>query len=390
MGEQGREGDGSSVKLKELAACMRRAEKGEKLTLGFFGGSITQGAGASSEESCYAFLVYQWWKENFPQAEFIYVNGGIGGTTSHFGAARAEEDLLRYRPDVAVVDFSVNDEAEPFFRETYEGLIRKILSAGPRPAVLILNNARYDDGSSAQKIHGEVAEHYGLPRVSIRDTVWQEIKKGVFRGEELSADGLHPNDRGHRLVAGELIRVLEAAKELAGQGALFTADEGDEAGEETGTGGDTEIRREMDVLPAPMTANAYEGAWRIDARNGGAELAGFRKDTDEQKEKWDFFRNGWIGRKKGDRLELTADCSCLAVQYRKTSRGKAPAARLILDGDEASAFLLDGNFDEDWDCLYLQTLLHHGPKCLHHIQVELVEEGAEDAPPFYLLSFICA
>lgn len=103
------------VNLERLKECMRRAEKGGSLTIGFLGGSITQGSLASEHKKTYAYRVYSWWKETFPQAEFAYVNGGIGGTTSHYGAARAVADLLMYQPDFVVVDFSVNDEADSFY-----------------------------------------------------------------------------------------------------------------------------------------------------------------------------------------------------------------------------------------------------------------------------------
>lgn len=95
--------------LARLKNCMKKADRGEGLTIGFLGGSITQGSLATEPEKCYAYQVYQWWRENFPKAEFFYVNGGIGGTTSHFGVARAVEDVLMYQPDVVFMDFSVND-----------------------------------------------------------------------------------------------------------------------------------------------------------------------------------------------------------------------------------------------------------------------------------------
>ena len=97
------------VDLTRLKNCMRRAMKGEKLTIGFFGGSITQGCLAAEHERAYSYRVFQWWKDTFPQAEISYVNGGIGGTTSYFGVSRIWQDLLMYQPDVVVVDFSVND-----------------------------------------------------------------------------------------------------------------------------------------------------------------------------------------------------------------------------------------------------------------------------------------
>ena len=143
----------------KLLHCMERVQRGEELTVGFLGGSITQGSLASSDTTPYAYLVYRWWCDTFPRACIHYVNGGIGGTTSHFGVSRAVEDVLMYQPDVVFVDFSVNDEPEEFFQETFEGLLRKLLSWGSSPAVVVLNNVYYDTGKNAQKYHNAVAEH---------------------------------------------------------------------------------------------------------------------------------------------------------------------------------------------------------------------------------------
>lgn len=76
-----------------LQGVMKRAEKGERVTIGFLGGSITQGSLSSKQENCYASRVFSWWSEHFPQVQLI--NAGIGGTTSQFGAARVEGDLLQ-------------------------------------------------------------------------------------------------------------------------------------------------------------------------------------------------------------------------------------------------------------------------------------------------------
>ena len=48
-----------------LKNCMRRAEKGETLTIGFFGGSVTQGCAATVHEKCYAYRVFDWWRHVF-------------------------------------------------------------------------------------------------------------------------------------------------------------------------------------------------------------------------------------------------------------------------------------------------------------------------------------
>ena len=127
----------ASLDLSRLKQLFRRAAAGEELTLGFFGGSITQGSLAAEQGNCYAFRVYRWFVDTFPGAAFHYVNGGIGGTDSFYGVARAVTDLLQYQPDFVVVDFSVNDTKLPFRKETYEGLLRKVLAWPSRPAVVL-------------------------------------------------------------------------------------------------------------------------------------------------------------------------------------------------------------------------------------------------------------
>ena len=61
---------GNQARIKKV---FKRARNGEKLTLGFLGGSITQGSLASRPELCYAYHVYEWWCNTFPNAEFTYV-----------------------------------------------------------------------------------------------------------------------------------------------------------------------------------------------------------------------------------------------------------------------------------------------------------------------------
>ena len=353
--------------LARLKDCMRRAQNGDRLTLGFFGGSITQDSLATKHEYCYAYRVFRWWEETFPKAEFYYVNGGIGGTTSHYGVARVATDMLMYQPDFVVVDFSVNDEPDEFFQETYEGLIRKMMSWPSRPALLLLNNVFYDTGKNAQEYHNQVGDWYCLPHVSIKDTVWQRMKSGEFTREELTPDGLHPNDKGHGLVAAEIISYLEQVKKHMWE---------DEA----------------ELPPAPaMTDNAYENARRLTIREICPKLYGFHADPREKTGHLDHFKNGWIGSKAGDRIIFEVEASCIAVQYRKTIRHPARRAELILDGDEANPVLLDGDFNEDWgDCLYLEPVLHHGEYGRHTVEIKVLPDENEHAEPFYLMALITA
>lgn len=374
------------IDLTRIRECMRRADEGGELTIAFFGGSITQGCAASVHEKTYSYRVFEWWKRTFPKAEFRYVNAGIGGTTSHFGVARIVPDLLMYQPDLAVIDFSVNDGADDFFQETYEGILRRILEWKSKPAVLVLNHVFYDTGENAQQYHNAAADWYHVPHVSMRDTLYRKVEAGEYAMEELTGDALHPNDRGHELVAEEIIAFFRKVWEetQAREGGVQKAAQ--EAGLQ-----ETDPQKGDSPLPSPMTENAYEFARRLTIREISPDLAGFRADTEEKTGHLDLFKNGWIGKRPGDKIRFQVTASCIALQYRKSVSKPALRAKLVLDGNRGEARILDGNFEEDWgDCLYLEPILHHGDHGKHSIELEILDDGAETAVPFYLVSLITA
>lgn len=364
--------------MTRLKNLMKRAANGESLVIGFLGGSITQGSLSSTPKTCYAYLVYEWWKKSFPNAAFSFVNGGIGGTTSHYGGARAWKDVLRYRPDIVTVDFSVNDDANEFFEETYEGTLRRLLAAPSSPAVVVLNNVFYDTGKNAQDYHNRIADHYGIPHVSIKDIVYPDVESGKIVRADITPDNLHPNDKGHRLVADEICKLLDSIKA--------------EAEEETIAGENIEgksTKTEASVLlPAPLTENAYEHSRLIQIQDNEAILDGFLVDPIEKKGMLDIFKNGWTAAHTNDKISFEIECSCLAVQYRKSVQQPVPKAKAVIDGDEAHAVILDGNFTEDWgDCLYLEPLLHHAEKKVHRIEITITD-AKDIVRPFYLVSLI--
>ena len=364
--------------MTRLKNLMKRAANGESLVIGFLGGSITQGSLSSTPKTCYAYLVYEWWKKSFPNAAFSFVNGGIGGTTSHYGGARAWKDVLCYRPDIVTVDFSVNDDANEFFEETYEGTLRRLLAAPSAPAVVVLNNVFYDTGKNAQDYHNRIADHYGIPHVSIKDTVYPDVESGKIVRADITPDNLHPNDKGHRLVADEICKLLDSIKA--------------EMEEETIAGENIEgksTKTEASVLlPAPLTENAYEHSRLIQIQDNEAILDGFLVDPIEKKGMLDIFKNGWTAAHTNDKISFEIECSCLAVQYRKSVQQPVPKAKAVIDGDEEHAVILDGNFTEDWgDCLYLEPLLNHAEKKVHRIEIT-VTDAKDIVRPFYLVALI--
>lgn len=366
---------GNWYRIKE---CMRRAKWGDRITIGFLGGSITQGAVSEFHSNCYAHLVFEWWEKKFPKSAFTYVNGGIGGTTSQFGVARVDRDVMAYRPDMVFIEFSVNDDNNDFFKETYEGLVRRVYQNPLQPAVALIHNIMYDHGTTAQEIHQSIGEHYELPCVCMKTTIYEEVKAGRIANRDITPDDLHPNTAGHALVASVIINFLEK---------VYAELDADEAMPE--------------AVPAPVTANQYENSIRYQngiyhpnsfAGNACTITAdGFEADATPQKQLYDFCRNGWKATKKGASIRFEVEGTDLAVQYCKTIQQPAPIATAVIDGDTANAITLDANFDETWgDCLYMQSLLVHGAPGMHTVEITITETHENDAREFYLVSLVAS
>ncbi len=363
--EEGWVNRGNLYRMKEL---MKRAEAGDRMTMTFLGGSITQGSVSSQYTNCYAYLVYEWFVKKFPKTAFTYINAGVGGTTSQFGVARADEDVLLYKPDFTVIEFSVNDDNTDFFQETYEGLIRKIYGSKYEPAVLLVHNMFYHTGISAEEKHREVGAYYDLPSVSMKTSIYPQVIAGAVPVRDITPDDLHPNTAGHALLAEVITNFLEKVYEQ---------------------------RMEPEEKPAipekSLTRNAYEKARRYQNDNSTPICDGFEADNTLQKYVNDMFRGGFTAWRKGASIRFEVEGTELAVQYRKSVRKPAPIAIAIVDGKEENGIILDANFDETWgDCLYMESLANHIEDKKHTVEVKIIETHEDDAVPFYLVSIIAS
>ena len=365
-----------------LLSVMERADKGDNITVAFLGGSITEGSVASDDKNCYAYLTYRWWCSTFPDASIQYVNAGIGGTPSLLGVGRCNEDILDYEPDVVYIEFSVNDVDLPNVGEIYEGLLRKVLYSKSNPAVVVINNGFYNDGRTVQDVHNKLASYYGIPAISIVDTLVACTLDGRIPIRDITPDDLHPNDRGHILLAGVIRYVqdkiyneyLDKRIDLTLQDSVLSesADPGCTA----------------HMLPA-LTGNSYETLHRYNSINSNPVLNGFRADERpiEAVKIWE--RGGYLADHAGDSIEYNINASTICVSFKRSLIKPAPIAKVFLDGAEVA--ILDANFDEDWGNKLEIVPILEGSKSdsadrpSHSIKVEIVD-APEGCVPFYLVA----
>lgn len=301
-----------------LADAMKRAQAGEKITIGTIGGSITQGTAASTTDERYANRALQWWAKAFPKAQLDFVNAGIGATDSYIGVHRVDADLLSKKPDVVIVEFSVNDTDAALNLQTYDSLVRKTLQAENHPAVILLFTTQ-EDGTSLQDTHMQIGSAYNLPMISYKNAVLPEIEAGKFTWKDISPDNIHPNSVGHGII-GELLwsyfnSVYAKLDQINTSDLTFTA--------------------------TPVTKDLYAKGQLLDSKTLTPKtMQGF-----EQAEVSNQFPNDWTT-KEGGELTFEVTGSNIGVLYYKTVDGKS--GQYCVYVDDRLIQVLDGDFTGGW------------------------------------------
>jgi len=196
----------------------------------FFGGSITEGAGASKPQFCYRELLMRQLHQDFPGAVLMQNNAAIGGTGSWLGAFRTANDALSGGAALAFVEFAVNDGGSPEEQvyASMEGIVRQIIARDPTADIVFLytlhkdHMADYRQGKLPDRVawHEKIAEHYNIPSVNMGQYAAQKILKGDISFDEFAKDGVHPTDRGYAIYLEALRPFLAQAEAAADRGQL--------------------------------------------------------------------------------------------------------------------------------------------------------------------------
>lgn len=201
----------------------------KELTIGYLGGSVTCGQGASdaSTESWRA-LTTKWFKDNFANAEIKEVFAGIGGMGSRFASYRATRDLKLDSEtiDLLFIDTCINDRYEGItdsveICENYKVIVEKVLQNNPKCNIVIVNvpdssTAQSADDSAQVAAVKTFANENGITFIDFKLAIAQELmedKEAVSVSKEVVdekwsdylSDIVHPNANGYKVYADYLV-----------------------------------------------------------------------------------------------------------------------------------------------------------------------------------------
>jgi lysophospholipase L1-like esterase len=164
----------------------------------------------------YPQLVLRAVKEAYPYAVVNAITTATGGENAEQGAARFRREVLSHRPDVIFIDYALNDRGiglerartawETMIKEAIHDSIEVILlTPTPDTSVDIL------DEQTTLALHAgqirELAKKYHTGLVDSYAAFMEKKKNGEDIIEYMS-QGNHPNEKGHGIVLGLIIRWL--------------------------------------------------------------------------------------------------------------------------------------------------------------------------------------
>jgi lysophospholipase L1-like esterase len=195
-----------------FAEFEQRAKAGQRLTVVFFGASLTWGANATDPQlTSYRARVAQQMEAAYPQAHFTFRDAAIGGTGSQLGVFRLERDVLRHKPDLVFLDFSANDginETTPGTLASYESLMRRIITEARAPLVQVIFPFGWDvKAADFEKMKRRTA-HLALSQAyntTVGDAIAlavERVRSDAITVEKIwPSDMVHPGEAGYQLFA---------------------------------------------------------------------------------------------------------------------------------------------------------------------------------------------
>lgn len=177
-------------------------------TVLFLGNSLTAGLGVARDSTFPAVIQAKIDSAGLP---WRVVNGGLSGETSAGGLRRVEW-YLDQPIDVLVLELGANDmlrgQDAGVMKANLQGIIDAVRAAHPDVRVVIAGMRALPNLGAAyverfEAVYRELAEENDAALVPF-------LLDGVARQPALNlADGIHPNARGHRVVAENVWAVLE-------------------------------------------------------------------------------------------------------------------------------------------------------------------------------------
>ena len=191
-----------------LGNTYKKLTSDKKLKVVYFGGSVTNGYGASNQEkTSWRALIGQWLKNTFANAEVTNINRSTGETGTYLGSYRFERDVVGADPDLVIIEYSINDyysgNTYAEAASQYEAIVRGIRQKLPEcdiVTILVTEKGLANGQLHTQaQAHEDVSIAYKIPTVHVGRALSMQLlnSAGADQWSNYSIDTVHLNDKGN-------------------------------------------------------------------------------------------------------------------------------------------------------------------------------------------------
>ena len=178
-----------------------------KKTIVFFGNSLTAGYGLSPEQAFTSLIQKRIDSLNLP---YNVVNAGVSGETSSGGKTRIDW-ILQQQVDIFVLELGANDGLRgiPLYetRKNLQDIIDSVKAKHPQAKLLFAGmqippNMGQTYATEFRDMFRELATKNSMALIPF-------LLEGVGEPELNQADGIHPNEKGSKIVAENVWKELQ-------------------------------------------------------------------------------------------------------------------------------------------------------------------------------------
>lgn len=183
----------------------------EAPTVLLFGDSLSAGYGVDVDQSWAALLQARLEEQGY---EHRVVNASISGETTAGGVARIESALVRFAPELVILELGANDGLRGFPISGIKDNLRRIVAtAKDSGAAVVLLGIRIPTNYGARYtaafdgVYQQVAEEEDVPMIEF-------FMEGIALNDELLQDDrIHPNDAAQPLLLDNAWPIISQALE---------------------------------------------------------------------------------------------------------------------------------------------------------------------------------
>lgn len=203
---------------KSLQNTYARLTNDKELNVAYYGGSITQGYGASATENNWRLRTRRWFEKQFPEAKINEIYAAFGESGTFLGSYILDDFVLAKKPDLVFIEYAINDTYAGFTKERaamqFETIVREIKEAYPKCDIVTLISI--DQGRSAYDWfyptalgHAEISEAYNIPLIFMGKALSDHISAEGKAWSTYFRDIVHPLDPGYSYYTDVIIEYLK-------------------------------------------------------------------------------------------------------------------------------------------------------------------------------------